>query len=157
MNDTQHILPLEGPPPKPPRVDLPTDRRGTTIKFEFGDEGERVKGYMTHNAYPDGSLGEVFLRVAKAGSFMEGILNALSISISIGLQHGIPLETYVSKFASTRFGPMGITGDQEVPFAKSVLDYVFRKLALRHLDDQALEELNLQRRNDLQVEADREG
>ena len=88
---------------------------------------------MTAGTYDDGHLGEVFLKLGKQGSTLAGVMDAFSIAISIALQYGVPLETYVQKFTNMRFEPAGLTDDPDVRMAQSVLDYVFRRLALDHL------------------------
>jgi ribonucleoside-diphosphate reductase alpha chain len=88
---------------------------------------------MTASTYPDDGLGEVFLKLGKQGSTLAGVMDAFSIAISVGLQYGIPLETWVSKFTNMRFEPAGITDDQDIRMVSSVMDYIFRRLALDHL------------------------
>ncbi len=88
---------------------------------------------MTASSYPDDGLGEVFLKMSKQGSTLAGLMDAFSIAISIALQYGVPLETYVSKFTNMRFDPAGMTDDPDVRLAQSVMDYIFRRLALDHL------------------------
>jgi ribonucleoside-diphosphate reductase alpha chain len=88
---------------------------------------------MTAGMYEDGSLGEVFLKLGKQGSTLAGVMDAFSIGISIALQHGVPLETYISKFTNMRFEPAGMTDDPDIRIAQSVMDYIFRRLALDHL------------------------
>ena len=88
---------------------------------------------MTAGAYADGALGEVFLKLGKQGSTLAGVMDAFSIAVSIGLQYGVPLETYVSKFTNSRFEPAGITDDPDIRMAQSMMDYIFRRLALDYL------------------------
>ena len=88
---------------------------------------------MTAGMYEDGSLGEVFLKLGKQGSTLAGVMDAFSIGISIALQHGVPLETYIQKFTNMRFEPAGMTDDPDIRIAQSVMDYIFRRLALDHL------------------------
>jgi len=88
---------------------------------------------MIANSYPDDGLGEVFLKMSKQGSTLAGMMDAFSIAISVGLQYGVPLETYVSKFTNLRFEPAGLTDDPDVRMAQSILDYIFRRLALDYL------------------------
>jgi ribonucleoside-diphosphate reductase alpha chain len=88
---------------------------------------------MTAGMYEDGSLGEVFLKLGKQGSTLAGVMDAFSISLSIALQHGVPLETYIQKFTNMRFEPAGMTDDPDIRIAQSVMDYIFRRLALDHL------------------------
>jgi len=88
---------------------------------------------MTAGSYPDDGLGEVFLKLGKQGSTLAGVMDAFSIAISIALQHGVPLETYVQKFTNMRFEPAGLTDDPDIRMAQSILDYIFRRLALDYL------------------------
>jgi len=88
---------------------------------------------MTTGSYPDDGLGEVFLKMSKQGSTLAGVMDAFSVAISIGLQYGVPLETYVSKFTNMRFEPAGMTDDPDIRMAASVMDYIFRRLALDYL------------------------
>jgi ribonucleoside-diphosphate reductase alpha chain len=92
-----------------------------------------AEGYMTSGAHEDGSLGEVFLKLGKQGSTLAGVMDAFSIAVSIGLQYGVPLETYVSKFTNLRFEPAGLTDDPDVRMSQSIMDYIFRRLALDYL------------------------
>ena len=92
-----------------------------------------AEGYMTAGSYPDDGLGEVFLKLGKQGSTLAGVMDAFSIAISVGLQYGIPLESYVAKFTNMRFEPAGLTDDADIRIASSVMDYIFRRLALDHL------------------------
>ena len=88
---------------------------------------------MTASSYPDDGLGEVFLKMSKQGSTLAGVMDAFSVAISIGLQYGVPLETFVSKFVNMRFEPAGMTDDPDIRMATSVMDYIFRRLALDYL------------------------
>ena len=88
---------------------------------------------MTAGSYPDDGLGEVFLKLGKQGSTLAGVMDAFSIAISIALQYGVPLETYVQKFTNMRFEPAGLTDDPDIRMAQSILDYIFRRLALDYL------------------------
>ena len=88
---------------------------------------------MTSGAHEDGELGEVFLKLGKQGSTLAGVMDAFSIAVSIGLQYGVPLETYVSKFSNLRFEPAGLTDDPDVRMSQSIMDYIFRRLALDYL------------------------
>ena len=92
-----------------------------------------AEGYMTAGSYPDDGLGEVFLKMGKQGSTLAGVMDAFSIAISIALQYGVPLETYVQKFTNMRFEPAGMTDDPDIRMAQSILDYIFRRLALDYL------------------------
>ncbi|SEK87513.1 vitamin B12-dependent ribonucleotide reductase [Streptacidiphilus jiangxiensis] len=114
---------------RPVRKRLPKGRPGITTSFTVGG----AEGYMTANSYPDDGLGEVFLKMSKQGSTLAGMMDAFSIAVSVGLQYGVPLETYVSKFTNMRFEPAGLTDDPDVRMAQSIVDYIFRRLALDFL------------------------
>jgi ribonucleoside-diphosphate reductase alpha chain len=111
------------------RKRLPKTRPAQTTSFAVGG----AEGYMTSGAYADGSLAEVFLKLGKQGSTLAGVMDAFSIAVSIGLQYGVPLETFVEKFANQRFEPAGMTDDADIRMAQSVMDYIFRRLALDYL------------------------
>ncbi|MCD0442740.1 vitamin B12-dependent ribonucleotide reductase [Glycomyces sp. A-F 0318] len=113
----------------PVRRKLPKKRPSQTISFTVGG----AEGYMTSSSYPDDGLGEVFLKMSKQGSTLAGVMDALSVSISIALQYGVPLEKYVEKFTNMRFEPAGMTDDPDIRMASSVVDYIFRRLALDYL------------------------
>jgi len=113
---------------RPTRKRLPKNRPATTTSFTVGG----AEGYMTASRYPDDGLGEIFLKMSKQGSTLAGVMDAFSIAISIGLQYGVPLETYVKKFVNMRFDPAGMTDDPDVRMAQSMMDYIFRRLALDH-------------------------
>ncbi|MFI5713386.1 vitamin B12-dependent ribonucleotide reductase [Kribbella sp. NPDC051620] len=114
---------------RPIRKRLPKSRPSRTTSFSVGG----AEGYMTAGSYPDDGLGEVFLKMGKQGSTLAGVMDAFSIAISIALQHGVPLETYVQKFTNLKFEPAGLTDDPDVRMAQSIMDYIFRRLALDHL------------------------
>jgi ribonucleoside-diphosphate reductase alpha chain len=111
------------------RKRLPKSRPSMTTSFSVGG----AEGYMTAGAYADGALGEVFLKLGKQGSTLAGVMDAFSIAVSIGLQYGVPLETFVEKFTNLRFEPSGMTDDADVRIAQSMMDYIFRRLALDYL------------------------
>jgi ribonucleoside-diphosphate reductase alpha chain len=115
---------------RPIRKRLPKRRPSQTVSFAVGG----AEGYLTAGQYLDDSLGEVFLKFGKQGSTLAGVMDAFSIAISIALQYGVPLETYVEKFTNMRFEPAGLTDDPDVRMAQSIMDYVFRRLALDYLD-----------------------
>jgi ribonucleoside-diphosphate reductase alpha chain len=115
---------------RPTRTRLPKSRPSKTTSFTVGG----AEGYMTAGSYPDDGLGEVFLKLGKQGSTLAGVMDAFSIAISIALQYGVPLETYVQKFTNMRFEPAGLTDDPDIRMAQSILDYIFRRLALDYLD-----------------------
>jgi ribonucleoside-diphosphate reductase alpha chain len=130
----------ESPAPVPARHKMPVERESITHKFNIGGH----EGYITAGMYEDGSVGEIFLTdIGKEGSTIKGLMNAFATSISIGLQYGVPLETFVNKFAYVRFEPEGITRNPEIPFAKSLPDYIMRWLASRFLDADYQEELGI--------------
>jgi ribonucleoside-diphosphate reductase alpha chain len=113
----------------PVRKRLPKSRPSSTTSFTVGG----AEGYLTAGSYPDGGLGEVFLKLGKQGSTLAGVMDAFSISVSIGLQYGVPLETFVQKFTNVSFEPAGLTDDKDIRMAKSLMDYIFRRLALDYL------------------------
>jgi ribonucleoside-diphosphate reductase alpha chain len=115
---------------RPTRTRLPKSRQARTTSFTVGG----AEGYMTSGAHDNGELGEIFLKLGKQGSTLAGVMDAFSIAVSIGLQYGVPLETYVSKFTNLSFEPNGLTDDADVRMAKSIMDYIFRRLALDYLD-----------------------
>jgi ribonucleoside-diphosphate reductase alpha chain len=114
---------------RPTRKRLPKSRPSRTTSFTVGG----AEGYMTAGSYPDDGLGEVFLKLGKQGSTLAGVMDAFSIAVSIGLQYGVPLETFVQKFTNLRFEPAGMTDDMDVRMAQSMTDYIFRRLALDYL------------------------
>jgi ribonucleoside-diphosphate reductase alpha chain len=114
---------------RPVRKRLPKSRPSRTVSFSVGG----AEGYMTAGSYPDDGLGEVFLKLGKQGSTLAGVMDAFSIAISIALQYGVPLESYVQKFTNMRFEPAGMTDDPDVRMAQSIMDYIFRRLALDYL------------------------
>jgi ribonucleoside-diphosphate reductase alpha chain len=124
---------------QPVRRRLPRSRPSITTKFEVAD----AEGYITASSYPDDGLGEIFLKTSKQGSTLAGIMDAFSIAISIGLQYGVPLEAYVAKFINMKFEPSGMTNDPDVRFATSLVDYVFRRLALDYLQEDKREALGI--------------
>jgi ribonucleoside-diphosphate reductase alpha chain len=123
----------------PQRKHLPKSRPSQTISFRVGES----EGYITAGMYPDDGLGEIFLKVSKQGSTLAGVMDALAISISIGLQYGVPLDAYVSKFMNMRFEPSGMTDDPDIRFATSIVDYIFRRLAIDFLDDASREDFGI--------------
>ncbi len=115
---------------RPTRKRLPKRRPSQTTSFAVGG----AEGYLTAGSYPDDGLGEIFLKFGKQGSTLAGVMDAFSVAISVALQYGVPLETFVEKFTNMRFEPAGMTDDPDVRMAQSLMDYVFRRLALDHLD-----------------------
>ncbi len=114
-------------PPMANRYKLPDERASFTHKFSIGGH----EGYLTVGLYPDGSPGEIFVRMAKEGSVIAGLMDSFATAISLALQHGVPLHVLIEKFKGTRFEPSGFTGNQEIPIATSIMDYLFRWLAIR--------------------------
>ena len=126
---------------QPVRKKMPRERESITHKFSIGGH----EGYITAGKYEDGTVGEIFLTdIGKEGSTMRGLLNAFATAISLGLQYGVPLETFVQKFSYMRFEPEGMTQNPEIPFAKSMPDYIMRWVASRFIEDtETLEELGI--------------
>ena len=125
---------------KPHRHRLPAERQALTHKFDIAGH----EGYITVGLYPDGQPGEIFLKMAKEGSTVSGLMDTLATTISVALQYGVPLRDLVNKFAHVRFEPSGFTGNQEIPIAKSIVDYIFRWLGSRFLTDDDKAMLGLQ-------------
>jgi ribonucleoside-diphosphate reductase alpha chain len=127
--------------PRPIRRKMPRERQSITHKFSIAGH----EGYITAGKYEDGSIGEIFLTdIGKEGSTLRGMMNAFATAISIGLQYGVPLEVFVKKFSYMRFDPEGITSNPEIPFAKSMPDYIMRWLASRFIEDlDELEDLGI--------------
>ena len=125
VSDAQSVKVIE----RPIRKRLPKSRPSRTTSFTVGG----AEGYMTAGSYPDDGLGEVFLKLGKQGSTLAGVMDAFSMAISISLQYGVPLETYVSKFTNMKFEPAGMTDDPDVRMSQSIVDYIFRRLALDYL------------------------
>jgi ribonucleoside-diphosphate reductase alpha chain len=119
------------PESAPVRRRLPSTRPSKTFSFTVGE----ADGYIIAGEYPEDGIGEIFLKVAKQGSTLSGIMDAFAISVSLGLQYGVPLEAYVQKFVNMRFEPSGMTGDPDIRFASSLVDYIFRRLALEYLPE----------------------
>jgi ribonucleoside-diphosphate reductase alpha chain len=139
---------------RPVRKRLPKKRPSETVSFSVAG----AEGYLTASSYPDDGLGEVFLKMSKQGSTLAGVMDAFSVAISIGLQYGVPLETYVSKFTNMRFEPAGMTDDPDIRMAASVMDYIFRRLALDFLPYDTRAELGIftakERAAQIQAEAE---
>ncbi|HEX6684734.1 MAG TPA: vitamin B12-dependent ribonucleotide reductase [Candidatus Limnocylindrales bacterium] len=124
---------------KPIRKRLPKKRPSQTVSFAVGD----AEGYLTASSYPDDGLGEVFLKLGKQGSTLAGVMDAFSIAVSVALQYGVPLRTYVEKFMNMKFEPAGMTDDPDIRIAQSVMDYIFRRLALDFLPYEQRAELGV--------------
>lgn len=125
---------------RPMRERLPRRRKSYTFAFRVAD----CEGYVTVGEYDDGRPGEVFMKVSKQGSTLAGIMDAFSISVSLGLQHGVPLSTYVKKYTNMRFEPAGMTDDPDLRIASSLVDYIFRRLAVDYLSSDERQELGIQ-------------
>jgi ribonucleoside-diphosphate reductase alpha chain len=123
----------------PTREKLPRRRTSRTFDFRVAD----CKGFVTVGEFEDGRPGEIFLRVSKQGSTLAGIMDAFAISVSYGLQYGVPLRVYVETFTNTRFEPAGMTDDPDLRIASSILDYIFRRLAVDYLSLEERTELNI--------------
>src|SRR3984957_12314704 len=111
-------------PPKAIRHRLPEERASLTHKFSLAGH----EGYITVGLYPSGEPGEIFIRMAKEGSTVSGLMDSFATAVSLALQHGVPLKVLVEKFAHTRFEPSGWTGNEQIGYAKSIMDYIFRWL-----------------------------
>ncbi len=127
---------------RPLRKRLPVERTALTHKFEVGGH----EGYITVGLYDDGTPGEIFLRMAKEGSTVSGLMDSFATAVSLALQYGVPLPALVDKFSHTRFDPQGFTRNPEIPIAKSVMDYIFRWLASRFLPQEERDRLGIIRR-----------
>lgn len=122
------------------RKRLPDIRRSETHKFSIAGH----EGYLTYSFFDDGSLGEIFIRMSKQGSTLSGLLDAFAIAVSIALQYNVPLKELVKKFTHMRFEPMGVTNNKEIPTASSIVDYIFRYLAMKFLTAEELRTLGLE-------------
>ncbi|GIW67325.1 MAG: hypothetical protein KatS3mg096_193 [Candidatus Parcubacteria bacterium] len=122
------------------RRKLPLVRQSETHKFSIAGH----EGYLTYSIFEDGSLGEIFIRMSKQGSTLAGLLDAFAISVSIALQYGVPLKELASKFVYMRFEPMGITNNQKIPIASSIIDYIFKYLGYKFLTPEELKEIGLE-------------
>ncbi len=139
IEDLEQRLTKEVAVKRPVRERLPRKRRSSTFAFRVAD----CEGYVTVGEYDDGRPGEVFMKVSKQGSTLAGIMDAFSIAVSLGLQHGVPLSTYVRKYTNMRFEPAGITDDADLRIATSLVDYIFRRLALDYLSATERSELGV--------------
>jgi ribonucleoside-diphosphate reductase alpha chain len=122
------------------RKKLPMVRQSETHKFSVAGH----EGYLTYGMFEDGSLGEIFIKMSKQGSTLAGLLDAFAIAVSIALQYGVPLKELVGKFIYMRFEPMGITNNQDIAIASSIIDYIFKYLAYRFLSAEELKDLGLE-------------
>jgi ribonucleoside-diphosphate reductase alpha chain len=136
LSTTQNADSLDAQaPPRAVRHRLPAERMSITHKFGIGGH----EGYITVGLYPSGAPGEIFIRMAKEGSTISGLMDSFATAISLALQHGVPLKVLCEKFAHTRFEPSGWTGSEELGYAKSIMDYLFRWMQLRFLSGQQLD------------------
>jgi ribonucleoside-diphosphate reductase alpha chain len=119
-------------PPRAMRHKLQEERASITHKFKVGDH----EGYITVGLYPNGEPGELFVKMAKEGSTVSGLMDSFALAVSLALQHGVPLKVFCEKFAHTRFEPSGWSGNADIGYAKSIMDYIFRWLQLRFLTGQ---------------------
>ncbi|MEA2676083.1 MAG: ribonucleoside-diphosphate reductase alpha chain [Chloroflexota bacterium] len=136
------------PEPKPYRRRLPDERRALTHKFQVAGH----EGYITVGLYPDGTPGEIFLKMSKEGSTISGLMDTLATMTSLSLQYGVPLRDLVNKFAHARFEPAGFTGNPEIPIAKSVVDYIFRWMGSRFLGKDERDALGIISRDDVDAQ-----
>jgi ribonucleoside-diphosphate reductase alpha chain len=136
--------------PQPYRRKLPDERRAITHKFVIGQH----EGYLTVGLHEDGQPGEIFITMAKEGSTVSGLMDSFALAVSLALQYGVPLKVLCDKFSHTRFEPSGWTPNPEIRYAKSVMDYIFRWLALKFLprDAQPREDASVQSLNGTEVE-----
>jgi ribonucleoside-diphosphate reductase alpha chain len=128
---------------KPVRKRLPAERHSLTHKFRVGNQ----EGYITVGLFEDGAPGEIFISIAKEGSTLSGLMDALALSVSISLQYGVPLKVLVSKFVHSRFEPSGWTDNPQIQIAKSIVDYIFRWLALKFLPEEDLVNIGVNKVN----------
>jgi ribonucleoside-diphosphate reductase alpha chain len=129
--------------PRPARRKLPDERRAITHKFSIAGH----EGYITAGMYEDRKPGEIFLVMAKEGSTISGLMDAFATSISMALQYGVPLEALVEKFSHVRFEPSGFTKNPEIPYAKSITDYIFRWMASKFLSSEAAQDMGVHTEN----------
>ena len=120
--------------PQPLRRRLPDERKALTHHFSVGGQ----EGYLTVGLYEDGVPGEIFLTMSKEGSTVSGLMDCFATAVSLALQYGVPLKVLVQKFSHTRFEPSGFSGNPEIGYAKSLMDYIFRWIALRFLPKEQL-------------------
>src|SRR5207248_1029211 len=135
---SQQIVPEvqdQNGPPKAVRHRLPEERASLTHKFSIAGHD----GYITVGLYPNGQPGEIFIRMAKEGSTVSGLMDSFATAVSLALQHGVPLRELCKKFAHTRFEPSGWTGNEQIGYAKSIMDYIFRWIQIRFLSGHQLD------------------
>nr|MBA3428337.1 vitamin B12-dependent ribonucleotide reductase [Actinomycetota bacterium] len=133
------LLPPVAPGPQPKRRRLPDDRVEVGRKFKVGE----YEGYIHVGLFDDGTPGDIFVDIAKEGTTLAGLMNSFMISVSLGLQYGVPLEVYVSKFSHMRFEPSGMTNDADIRVAKSLVDYIFRWMGKKFLTTDQQEEAGI--------------
>ena len=135
------VLPVgaTGVVPHPQRRRLPDDRTEVGRKFKVGE----YEGYIHVGLFEDGTPGDIFVDIAKEGTTLAGLMNSFMISVSLGLQYGVPLEVYVSKFSHMRFEPSGLTNDADIRVAKSIVDYIFRWMGKKFLTSDQQEEAGI--------------
>ena len=127
------------PVAQPKRGECPEDRNEIGRKFKVGD----YEGYIHVGLFDDGTPGDIFVDIAKEGTTLAGLMNSFMISVSLGLQYGVPLEVYVSKFSHMRFEPSGLTNDADIRVAKSIVDYIFRWMGKKFLTSEQQEEAGI--------------
>lgn len=130
---------LPGPDERLSRRKLPDERKALTHKFDIAGH----EGYITVGMYEDGSPGEIFVSMSKQGSTISGLMDSFATAISYALQYGVPLQFLVDKFAHMRFEPSGFTKNPQIPYAKSIVDYLFRWMASKFLDEDAKREVGV--------------
>jgi ribonucleoside-diphosphate reductase alpha chain len=133
---------------QPFRKKLPEERNAITHKFSIGGH----EGYITVGMFEDGTPGEIFLVMSKEGTVVSGLMDSFATAISLALQYGVPLKVLIDKFSHTRFEPSGMTGNKDIPIAKSVVDYIFRWLAIKFLTNEELEAVGIVRRTPVSKE-----
>ena len=133
------VAPVVVPSAAPVRRRLPDERTEIGRKFQVGE----YEGYIHVGLFDDGTAGDIFVDIAKEGTTLAGLMNSFMIAVSLGLQYGVPLEVYVSKFSHMRFEPSGRTNDADIPVAKSIVDYIFRWLGKKFLDADSQQELGI--------------
>ena len=133
------LLPPAAPVAQPKRRRVPEDRVEVGRKFKVGD----YEGYIHVGLFEDGTPGDIFVDIAKEGTTLAGLMNSFMISVSLGLQYGVPLEVYVSKFSHMRFEPSGLTNDADIRVAKSIVDYIFRWMGKKFLTSEQQEEAGI--------------
>ena len=137
--EEKKVAAVEGKESRPLRRKLPDERRSFTHKFDIAGH----EGYITAGMYEDGQPGEIFITMSKEGSTISGLMDSFATAISMALQYGVPLRVLVDKFSHMRFEPSGFTKNPDIPMAKSIMDYIFRWLAIKFLDGDAQQEVGI--------------